>query len=137
MKRSYTGCLIATDVSRLMQWRHMQCRVKFSTQGGVVMGRQRWDVVLLQPARVLIAVQGEQHHSKPNTRRNSSSSCQAALNDTIARDHAVAAGAIQQGFQVVWLLPSRQSGRTRRWAAVIDQAIGDAAAGRKAKLHIA
>lgn len=104
--------------------------------GGVVMGRQRWDVVLLEPAGVLIAVQGEHHHSKPDTRRNSSSRCQAALSATIARDQAVATGAIQQGFQVVWLLPGRQCGRTRRWAAVIDQAIGDAAAGRKAKLHI-
>lgn len=104
--------------------------------GVVVMGRQRWDVVLLEPAGVLIAVQGEHHHSKPDTRRNSSSRCQAALSATIARDQAVATGAIQQGFQVVWLLPGRQCGRTRRWAAVIDQAIGDAAAGRKAKLHI-
>lgn len=114
----------------------VQGQVQYSG-GVVVMGRQRWDVVLLQPARVLIAVQGEQHHSKPDRRRNSSSRCQAALNDAIARDHAVAEGAIQQGFQVVWLLPGRQAGRTRRWAAVIDRAIGDAAAGRKAKLHTA
>ena len=114
----------------------VQGQVQYSG-GVVVLGRQRWDVVLLEPAGVLIAVQGEHHHSKPDTRRNSSSRCQAALSATIARDQAVATGAIQQGFQVVWLLPGRQCGRTRRWAAVIDQAIGDAAAGRKAKLHIA
>lgn len=103
----------------------------------VVLGRQRWDVVLLQPPGVLIAVQGEQHHSKPDTRRNSRSRCKAALNDTITRDHVVAAGATQQCFQVVWLVPGKTAGRTRRWTAVINQAIDDAAAGRKGKLHIA
>lgn len=123
------------DCHRCVKAYAVQGLVQYSG-GVVVMGRQRWDVVLLEPAGVLIAVQGEHHHSKPDTRRNSSSRCQAALSATIARDQAVATGAIQQGFQVVWLLPGRQCGRTRRWAAVIDQAIGDAAAGRKAKLHI-
>jgi ubiquitin len=36
----------------------VQGLVQYS-EGVVDMGRQRWDVVLLQPARVLIAVQGE------------------------------------------------------------------------------
>jgi hypothetical protein len=73
--------------------------------GLVALGRQRWDVVLLQPAGVLIAVQGEQHYSKPDTRRNSRNRCRASLEDTVARDHAVAAGAMQQCYQVVWLTP--------------------------------
>lgn len=114
----------------------VQGEVEYS--GGVVaLGRQRWDVLLLQPAHVLIAVQGEQHFSKPDTRRNSRSHCRASLDDTITRDHAVAAGAIQQCFQVVWLTPGKAAGRTRRWTAVINQAIAAAVAGSKAKLHIA
>jgi hypothetical protein len=101
------------------------------------MGRQRWDVMLLQPAHVLIAVQGEQHYSKPDTRRNSRSRCRASLDDTVARDHAVATGAVQQCYQVVWLTPGKPAGRTRQWTELINQVIDDAVAGRKAKLHIA
>jgi hypothetical protein len=114
----------------------VQGRVKCAGQW-VVLGRQRWDVQLLQPARVLIAVQGEQHHSKLDTRRNSSSRCEAALAATIARDRAIAEGAIRQQFQVVWLLPVKSAGHSRRWTAAINTAMQAAAAGSKGSLHVA
>ena len=96
------------------------------------LGRQRWDVLVLQPARLLIAVQGEQHHSKPDMRRNSRST---DLAETSARDEAMAAGANKQQLHVLWLLPGRCAGRKQRWRSAIQRAMADASASKEAKLH--
>lgn len=96
------------------------------------LGRHRWDILVMQPAHMLIAVQGEQHNSKPDTRENSIS---ADLAESLARDHALAAGAMQQGFHVVWLSPGNDRGRKRRWLNTITTALQQAKAGMKAKLH--
>ena len=101
------------------------------------LGAHRWDILLLQPARVLIAVQGEQHDDKPDTREHSSS---AGLDDSAvvaARDRALAAGAVEQGFQVVWLVPGADRGRSQRWRRVIKLAVQHAGANKQAALHIA
>lgn len=103
--------------------------------GWVDMRRHRWDVLLIDPAHVLIAVQGEQHHSKLDTRRNSHSRCAASLADSMARDKALAAAAKNQHFQVVWLLPGKSGGRTRRWRTAIGRAIAAAVAGETPQLH--
>jgi hypothetical protein len=92
--------------------------------------------MLLQPARVLIAVQGEQHHSKIDTRRNSRSRTEAELAASMARDYALAAAARRQHYHVVWLLPGQKVGRTARWRKAIKQAIAAAAAKEKPQLHI-
>jgi hypothetical protein len=105
--------------------------------GELDLGRQRWDVMLVQPAGVLIAVQGDQHHSKLDSRANSSSQNEADLAATMARDKALADAAVQQGFQVVWLLPGESRGRARRWHAAINQALEQAKLGGKGKLHVA
>lgn len=105
--------------------------------GELILGRQRWDVMLVQPAGVLIAVQGDQHHSKRDSRANSSSQTEADLAATMAKDKALADAAVQQGYQVVWLLPGKATGRTRRWRAAINQALDQAKLGDKGKLHVA
>lgn len=96
------------------------------------MGRHRWDILVMQPAQILIAVQGEQHNSNPDTRENSISS---NLAEIIARDEALAAGAIEHGFHVVWLCPGDEHGRNRRWLHTITTALQQAQAGMEAKLH--
>jgi hypothetical protein len=103
----------------------------------VNLGNHSWDILLLQPAKVLIAVQGEQHDGAPDTREHSSS---AGLDDSAAlagRDRALAEGAVQQGFQVVWLVPGDSKGRSRRWRNAIELAIQHAAAGKQGMLHMA
>ena len=90
--------------------------------------------MVLQPARVLLAVQGEQHDEKPDNRDNSIS---AELHSSIARDHALAAGARGEGFHVVWLIPRDCLGRSARWRAVIKQAVVAAVQQEPCKLHIA
>lgn len=105
--------------------------------GELQLGRQRWDVYLVQPSGVLIAVQGTQHHSELDKRANSSSETEADLAATRARDKALADAAVQQGFQVVWLLPGKATGRSRRWRAAINQALESVRVGAEAKLHVA
>lgn len=91
---------------------------------------------MLDPANVVIAVQGEQHFSKLDTRRNSRSRCQAALADSMARDAALAAAARKSHFQVVWLYPGRPAGRTKRWRTAIESALAAALEHKKPQLHI-
>lgn len=113
----------------------VQGRVRY--QGGWVdVGRHRWDLMLLQPARVLIDVQGEQHHSKLDTRRRSRSRTEADLADSMARDYALAAAAQRQHFHVVWLLPGREAGRSARWRKAIERAIAAAVAKEEPQLHM-
>jgi hypothetical protein len=102
----------------------------------VDLSKHRWDLMLLNPARVLVAVQGEQHHSKLDTRRNSSRRSEADLADSMVRDMALAAAARQQHFQVVWLMPGREAGRTQRWRAAMERAMAATAAKEKPQLHI-
>lgn len=125
-----------TDVTAFAAEAHaVQGRVRY--QGGWVdVRRHKWDLMLLQPARVLVAVQGEQHHSKLDTRRRSRSRTEADLADSMARDYALATAAQRQGFQVVWLLPGRLAGRSARWRKAIGQAIAAAAAKEEPQLHM-
>jgi hypothetical protein len=110
----------------------VQGTIKF--EGGQLnLGSHRWDILVLQPARVLLAVQGEQHDEKPDNRANSIS---ADLHSSIARDHALAAGAVGEGFHVVWLVPGDRLGRSARWRAVIKQAVAAAVQQEPCKLHI-
>jgi hypothetical protein len=103
----------------------------------VNLGAHRWDIVLLQPAKVLIAVQGEQHDGVPDTREHSSSAGLADTAAVAARDRALAAGAMKQGFQVVWLVPGDPRGRPRRWRNAIKLAVRNALANKTAALHTA
>lgn len=105
--------------------------------GQLDLGVQRWDVYILQPAKVLVAVQGEQHYSKLDCRANSSSQSEADRAGTMAKDTALADAARSKGFHVVWLLPGIAAGRTARWHAAITQAINDAQLGVPPKLHVA
>ena len=110
----------------------VQCTIQF--EGGQLdLGYHRWDILVLQPARVLIAVQGEQHDDIPDTRKNSIS---ADLDSSMARDRALAAAAVGEGFQVVWLRPKDQDGRTARWKAGIQQALVAAVNNEAGKLHM-
>lgn len=100
------------------------------------LGSHRWDILVLQPARVLLAVQGEQHDEKPDNRGNSIS---ADLDSSIARDHALAAAAQvygEGGFHVVWLIPRDHRGRSERWRSVIKQALAAAVHKEPKQLYI-
>lgn len=101
----------------------------------VNLGAHRWDIVLLQPGRVLVAVQGEQHDGAPDTREHSSRVGLADTTVVAARDRALAAGATAQGFQVVWLVPGNCRGRSRRWRKAIELAIKYATANKAGMLH--
>lgn len=82
--------------------------------------RHAWDVVLLQPAGLLIEVQGEQHSSKLMTKRN----CQdSSLSSRISRDHALAAAALEAEFCVLWLSPGKERNRKARWTRAIKLAL--------------
>jgi len=62
--------------------------------------KHAWDVVLPPPLNIVLEVQGEQHVSKLDTRRNSNDQ---TLAGRASRDHGLAGSAQQAGFQVVWL----------------------------------
>lgn len=110
----------------------VQCTIQ-SEGGQLDVSNHRWDILVLQPARVLIEVEGEQHDDIPDTRKNSIS---ADLDSSMARDRALAAAAVGQGFQVVWLRPKDQDGRSARWKAGILQALAAAVNSEAGKLHI-
>lgn len=106
---------------------------KVQFQGGVLhVGKHKWDVVLLQPAKVLIAVQGEQHTSKEDTRRNNRGH---DLADQKARDMALAQAAISSGYHVVWLHPGDRRGLSARWQVAIQAAIDAVRARQAPKLY--
>lgn len=126
----------------------MPCIVKYAVEAHAVegtaqfqgvevdLGGHRWDIVLLQPGKVLVAVQGEQHDDAPDTREHSSSVGLADSAAVAARDRALAGGAVQQGFQVVWLVPGHPVGRSRRWRSAIELAVQRTVANKEGKLHI-
>ena len=82
----------------------------------VNLNRHSWDILTLEPANLLIEVQGEQHSDKLMTKPNCADD---TLQERSSRDAALRAGAVQQGFYVLWLLPGDERGRTRRWKAAI------------------
>jgi hypothetical protein len=53
----------------------------------------------------------------------------------MARDSALAAAAVGQGLQVVWLKPKDRDGRSARWKAGIQQALAAAVNKEAGKLH--
>lgn len=111
---------------------------KVQHEGEVLnLGRHSWDIMLLNPAGVLIEVQGEQHISKHNTQPNSNDT---TLEHRASKDYALAAAAQDAGFSVVWLLPGtpeQQRGRLQRWCAIIKQAVDDKINGEVPKLYMA
>jgi hypothetical protein len=106
---------------------------KIQYEGGVVhVGKHKWDVMLLQPGKVLIEVQGEQHSNKVDTRTNNQG---RSLADQKQRDMALAQAAINVGYHVVWLHPGAMRGRTKRWRETIQGAVAGVQAGEPAQLH--
>lgn len=84
----------------------------------VQLNRHPWDAALLQPAQLLIEVQGEQHSTKLLTKAGCTD---ISLSSRSSRDEALRAGAVQQGFYVLWLLPGEERGRHQRssWTRAI------------------
>ena len=78
---------------------------------------------MLQPGRVLVEVQGEQHSTKLNTQANNPD---ASLADRVSRDHALAAAAKAAGYSVVWLnvgAAHTQVNRRQQWRKTIEGAV--------------
>jgi hypothetical protein len=96
------------------------------------LGDHRWDIMVLQPVRLLVAVQGEQHDCNPNNREHSIS---ADLEDSLARDRALADAAVRQHLPVVWLVPGDPFDRSGRWCRLIRAAVADALKRRKPRLY--
>jgi hypothetical protein len=103
-------------------------------EGGVLnVNRHSWDVAVLQPAPLVIEVQGEQHSSKVMTKPNSTDS---SLSSRCSRDDALAAAAVEAGYSVVWLVLGSERGRAARWSKTVSQALQDLEAKRAFKLYI-
>ena len=89
----------------------------------VCSSRHRWDVMLLQPAGLLIEVQGEGHESKEDTRPHNEG---ITVADRQSRDAALAAAATAAGYSVLWAYagaPDQQRGRNSRWRARLRAAL--------------
>jgi len=97
------------------------------------LNKHAWDVMLAPPYRVLIEVQGEQHITKLDTRRNSNDS---SLADRSSRDSALAAAAQDAGYSVLWLVVGADKGQRRRWKQAITRVMHDADAHMPPKLYI-
>lgn len=82
----------------------------------VQVNRHSWDVITLEPANLLIEVQGDQHSSKLMTKPNCTDT---DLNSRISRDHALAAAAVGAGYHVLWLSPGNERYRKSRWTRAI------------------
>lgn len=98
------------------------------------LGQHRWDVMVLNPARVLVEVQGEQHTAKHDMRGNHP---YASLQEHSLRDQALADAAMKAGFTVVWLHPGDIVGRSKRWQRVLQKAADHARANKAPKLFSA
>lgn len=83
----------------------------------VNLNRHAYDVLTLQPANMLIEVQGEQHSTKlmRKTKGTDGTLQQRSNKDTALRD-----GAVEQGCYVLWLIPGNARGRTSRWRSAIQ-----------------
>jgi len=98
----------------------------------VNLSRHAWDIVTAPPLKIVAEVQGEQHIDKLNTQSNNNDH---DLASRAYRDQALAAGALQQGWSVLWLQLGDQRGRKQRWTALLQQAVQDVAAGEAPKLY--
>lgn len=89
----------------------------------VYAGRHRYDIVVLEPGKGLVEVQGEQHSSKLNTQAKNAD---ASLADRVSRDKALAAAAKAAGYSVVWLnveAAHTQTHRRQQWRETIERAV--------------
>lgn len=87
------------------------------------LNRHRWDVVTLDPPSLLIEVQGEGHTCREDGRCNNGGDTLAIRQ---AKDEALAAAAIAEGFSVLWLFPrDRQNMQVTKalWATGLKQAL--------------
>lgn len=85
--------------------------------------RHSYDIAVLEPGKVLVEVQGEQHSSKLNTQANNAD---ASLADRVGRDAALAAAAKAAGYSVVWLrveAAHTQTNRRQQWRGTIERAV--------------
>lgn len=96
------------------------------------LGRHAWDIITAPPLKILAEVQGEQHVSKKNTQEHNN---EEELADRAAKDKALAAAAVDQGYSVLWLQCTPKYGRKKRWAELLQQAIQDALSGVQPKLY--
>lgn len=72
------------------------------THDSINLNRHRWDVVILEPPSLLIEVEGEGHTCREDGRCNNGGDTLAIRR---AKDEALAAAAIGEGFSVLWLFP--------------------------------
>jgi hypothetical protein len=89
----------------------------------VYAGRHSYDIIVLEPGKVIVEVQGEQHSSKLNTQANNAD---ASLADRVSRDKALRAAAKAAGFSVVWLnveAAHTQTDRGQQWRETIERAV--------------
>lgn len=89
----------------------------------VYAGRHSYDIIVLEPGKVIVEVQGEQHSSKLSTQAKNSD---ASLADRVSRDEALRAAAKAAGFSVVWLnveAAHTQTNRRQQWRETIERAV--------------
>lgn len=98
----------------------------------VNLGRHSWDVLTIDPAKLLIEVQGQQHSTKLMTKRNCRDS---SLSSRASRDRALAKAAVEAGFYVLWLDAGEERGRKARWTAAIKQVLSDMADKKPPQLY--
>lgn len=91
--------------------------------GELYAGRHSYDIIVLEPGKVIVEVQGEQHSSKLNTQANSAD---ASLANRVSRDNALREAAKAAGFSVVWLnveAAHTQTDRRQQWRKTIEDAV--------------
>lgn len=97
--------------------------------------KKAWDIELIDPAQILIEVQGEQHSSKLNTQPNNNDQ---SLGHRASLDHEYAQAALRANYSVVWLElreGEQDEPRCRRWLHTIEQAIQDKLHNKEVKLY--
>lgn len=94
--------------------------------------RHSWDVMMLEPAKLLIEVQGEQHSSKLMTKPDCKDT---SLDSRINRDHALATAAVNAGYHVLWLTPDQERNRRARWLKAIKLVLQQMAVNTPPRLH--
>jgi hypothetical protein len=122
-KEAYAACDASTLITAWAAEAHAVQETVQHQGLDLYAGRHSYDILVLQPARVLVEVQGEQHSTKLNTQANNPD---ASLDDRVSRDHALAAAAKAAGYSVVWLhvgAQHTQVNRRQQWQGTIEAAV--------------
>jgi hypothetical protein len=86
--------------------------------------KKPWDVMVLEPANLLIEIQGEGHSTKLVTEQNASDTSMAARRH---RDELYAEAAVRAGFSVLWLevpgVKTSMRAMSKAWAAQLKKAV--------------